>query len=360
MKKIAFLINDFGHGGIQKSIVNILKVLDYKKYYIDVYYFGSDDFFKYMIPNSVHLIHLDAVSSIYKFIPFKIACKLFSKKEQKIHKKYDIVIDFDSYQFASAYYAINIKSNKRIMWIHNDVVNECKYNFKYAILHFFMKGKYSYFDQFIGVSKGVIEPFKVKNKIKNKSFIVIPNLIDTEEIFKKSKEKVDDIKIDKSKYNLISVGRLCHQKGYDIFLKDLKKIVKKRRDIHFYLLGDGEDKDKLIKLVDKNQLQDYVTFIGRRSNPFKYENLMDGFVLTSRYEGQGMVILEAKSLGLDIFISKNIEKYNGYNIKGRNNLIEDIIYVKKGIKVKDDLKDYNNSIIVKLCEIFGEDNSNKI
>lgn len=356
MKRIAFLINDFGHGGIQKSIVNILKILDYKKYCIDVYYFGNDDFFKSMIPNEVNLINLDVVPSIYKFIPFKIACKLFSKSSQKIDKNYDIVVDFDSYQFSCAYYAIKLKAKKHIMWIHNDVVNECKYNIKYSILHFFMKGKYSYFDQFVGVSVGVIEPFKSKNKIKNnKDFIVIPNLIDTEEIFRKSKEKVEDIEIDRDKYNLISVGRLCHQKGYDIFLKDLKKIVEKRRDIHFYLLGDGEKKEQLIKLVEKSNLEDYVTFIGRKTNPFKYENLMDGFVLTSRYEGQGMVILEAKALGLDIFISKNIEKYNGYDIKGRDNLIDSIVNAKKVKKNYDDLKEYNNNINTLLDKIFKND-----
>lgn len=356
MKRIAFLINDFGHGGIQKSIVNILKILDYKKYYIDVYYFGTDDFFKSMIPNEVNLIHLEAVPSIYKFIPFKIAFNLFSKKSQKIDKEYDVVVDFDSYQFSCAYYAIKIKAKKRIMWIHNDVVNECKYNVKYSILHFFMKKKYNFFDQFVGVSNGVIEPFKSKNRIKNnKSFVVIPNLIDTKEIFKKSKEKVEDIKVDKNKYNLISVGRLCHQKGYDIFLKDLKKIIEIRSDIHFYLLGDGEKKEQLIKLVKKSNLQNYVTFIGRKTNPFKYENLMDGFVLTSRYEGQGMVILEAKALGLDIFISKNIEKYNGYNIKGRDNLIDSIVNAKKTDKTYDDLKEYNNNIKLSLDKIFKTD-----
>ena len=57
-------------------------------------------------------------------------------------------------------------------------------------------------------------------------------------------------------------------------------------------------------------MNEFITLLGNQPNPFKYLKLMDGFVLTSRYEGQGMVLWEAKALGLEIFMSKNLEKYN--------------------------------------------------
>lgn len=350
MIKIAFFINDLSHGGIQKSIVNLLNNIDLNLYKVDLYYFSDDTFFKDDIVSKVKLIKLPEVNFIYKFLPYNIAKRIY--KGIKINDSYDYAVDFDTYQFKTAYYATNIVSKKRIMWIHNDIVEECKNNIKYKILHSFMKGKYSLFDGFVGVSDGVIKPFQVKNNIFNADFWVIPNYIDTNEIFIKSSEKVTDIKIDRNKYNLISVGRLCFQKGYDIFLKDLKKIIVSRRDIHFYLLGDGEKKEELKKLVKKYNLSNYVTFIGKSTNPFKYEKLMDGFVLTSRYEGQGMAILEAYSLGLEIFISKNIEKYNGYNIKGRDDLVLSIIKAKKTKKIKHNLQDYNDDITKKINTLF--------
>ena len=184
--------------------------------------------------------------------------------------------------------------------------------------------------------------------------MVIPNIINTKEIFDKCHETVNDIEIDKEKYNLITVGRICHQKGYDILLKDFQEIVKKRKDIHLYIIGDGEDREKLIKLTDKLGLGDDVTFGGKKQNPFKYEEIMDGFVLTSRYEGQGMAILEAKALGLDIFIGKNIEKYNGYNIIGCDDVVESIIKAKKKKKKYDDLKEYNDNIIKNINKLFDE------
>ena len=356
MKKIAIFIDNLNIGGIQKSIINILKHLDYSKYKINLYLFNKEIFYKDEIPKEVKLVFLNRSKFIYKFIPFSLASKL--NKENYFRDKsdkYDIAIDFDTYQFDTAYNAIKCNSNKRIMWIHNDVFNEKKYNFKYRILHFFMKGKYKYFKEYVGVSDGVIEPFKNVNKIQDFNYMVIPNIINTEEIFDRCHEVVDDITVNKKKYNLITVGRLCYQKGYDILLKDYLEIVKQRKDIHLYIIGDGEERKKLAALANKLGLNKYLTFVGKRQNPFKYEELMDGFVLTSRYEGQGMAILEAKALGLDIFIGKNIEKYNGYNILGCDNLIESIVIAKKKThKQYDDLKEYNANIIKSIDKLFNE------
>lgn len=355
MKNIAIFIDNLGIGGIQKSVINILNSLDYQKYNIDLYLFDKDIFYKNEIPKNVNMIFLERSNKISKFIPFNLGYKLNKKSYfDKSNVTYDIAIDFDSYQFDTAINAIKCPSARKIMWIHNDVINERKYNFKYRILHHFMRGKYKYFNEYVGVSEGVIEPFKKLNKQNDKLFYVIPNIIKTDEIFNKSKETIDDIIVDNNKYNLISVGRLCHQKGYDIFLKDYKEIVAKRKDIHFYLIGDGDKLEELIKLTKKYHLEDYITFVGKKTNPFKYENIMDGFVLTSRYEGQGMVILEAISLGLDIFITKNIEKYNGYNVKGTNDIISAIINAKKPNKKRDDLKKYNDNIISKLNNLFNQ------
>ena len=353
MKKIAIFIDNLGIGGIQKSIVNILNTLEDDKYKIDLYLFSDDLFYQEFIPKEVKIIKLKKPPYIYKFLPFNLGFKLYHNNYFKDIPEYDIAIDFDTYQFATADNAIKCPSKKKIMWIHNDILMERKYNFKYRLLSLFMKGKYKYFDTFVGVSEGVIPAFKQLYKLDNKEYVVIPNLIKTEEIFNKCDEDIGDIRIDYNKYNLVSVGRLCHQKGYDLFLNDLKEIISLRKDIHFYLIGDGEDRKKLEKLVNKYKLDKYVTFVGRVSNPFKYENKMDGFVLTSRYEGQGMVLLEAYALGLKIFIPKRIEEYNGYNIKGVDDIKVAIINSKKEVKKRDDLQEYNHKIIAKLNKLLG-------
>ena len=79
---------------------------------------------------------------------------------------------------------------------------------------------------------------------------------------------------------------------------------------------------------------------------------MDGFVLTSRYEGQGIVIWEAKTLGLELFISKNLEAYNP-GIAGYDDIAQALICAKRREKVRDDLHEYNEEIDRRLAEVLG-------
>ena len=111
-------------------------------------------------------------------------------------------------------------------------------------------------------------------------------------------------------FNLCTMGRLCHQKGFDILLDLFAKAVAQRKELHLYMLGNGPDKEKLLAQIRRLHLEDHVTLLGNQANPFPYLKKMDGFTLTSRYEGQGLVIWEAKTLGLELFITDNLEKYS--------------------------------------------------
>ena len=95
------------------------------------------------------------------------------------------------------------------------------------------------------------------------------------------------------------------------------------------------------------EISEYVSLLGAKPNPFKYINKCDSFILTSRYEGQGMVILEAKVLGLDIIIPKHLEKYNE-GIKGVNSVLTELKNATKRLEKKVDfLQKYNENIIKK-------------
>ena len=81
-------------------------------------------------------------------------------------------------------------------------------------------------------------------------------------------------------------------------------------------------------------------------------NKMDGFVLTSRYEGQGMVIWEAKALGLPLYISKNLELYNP-GITGYDDMVGALLQAQKCTgKTYDDLAVYNNAISAQIRKIL--------
>ena len=286
MKRIAILSKNLKVGGIQRSLINFLNLIDYSKYQVDCYLYEKEIFYHEQINKNVNLIFLKPRPKLIKFIPFTIV-KQFSKCRLE-NKKYDFVIDYDGYQTDTAVDAILSSSKTKICWIHQNYLMKAKEEIKYRILHFFMKGKYKYYDRFVAVSRGVIEPFEILNKIKiNEKCIVIPNYIDTSIIFERAKEPCD-LEVDNTKYNFVSVGRICKAKGYDILINYLFELTKYRKDFHFYLIGDGVERSRIEKQINDLHMNDYITLLGNQSNPFKYLKLMDGFILTSRYEGQGM------------------------------------------------------------------------
>ena len=100
-------------------------------------------------------------------------------------------------------------------------------------------------------------------------------------------------------------------------------------------------------------LEGFVTLLGNQTNPFCYMDKMDGFVLTSRYEGQGMVIWEAKALGLPLYISKNLEPYNP-GVTGCGDMVQALLAAQKPAeKVYDDLSDYNAEITRRADAVLG-------
>lgn len=340
MKNIAIFTDNLRVGGIQKSIVNLLNNIDYNKVCVDLYLFDKNMF--YEIPKKANVIFLKKPSKLHKLIFFNINKKIL--KINILNKEYDIAIDFDSYQQHTALGALATNAKIKSIWIHNDIQIKLKEEFKYRILHFLFKTKYKYFNTFCAVSKGALDSFKKIHYNKSAKYFVIPNYIDTKEIKEKLHEKCS-LKVDDKKLNIVSVGRLCHQKGIDIMLDNLKKLLNYRKDFHLYLIGDGPQKKDLQDQVKNNNMENYVTFLGNKKNPFKYLNKMDLFYLSSRYEGQGMVILEAKAVGLDILIPKHLEKYCP-NVLGVNNILKFLKEYEKSIVSKsfNNLEDYNQNI----------------
>lgn len=349
MKKIAIFQSDLKVGGIQKSLVNFLTLLPEDEFDIDVFLYEKNVFYDLSsIKENVHFHFLKPYPYWNRFIYFNILRQFHKKKIN--NKKYDLAIDFSSYRNECAIGAINTDAPKKVMWIHNDVSIKKQEEPKYKILVHFFKGKYRYFDKFAAVSKGITEPFTEETGIPSEKISVIPNFINTEEIHQKAKEKID-FKTDKNVYNLVSMGRLCHQKGFDILLEEFAKVVEKRPQIHLYILGDGPDKEKLLAQREQLNLNSYVTFLGNRTNPFPYLAQMDGFVLDSRYEGQGMVLWEAKAVGLNLFMPKRLEKYND-GLTGCDDLVSALINAKPGRCDFDPLEKYNQSVLDGIRSLF--------
>ena len=340
MKKIAIFQSDLKVGGIQKALVNILNEIDFNVCSVDVYLFDDEQFFELPQRENLEYIFLKPYPWLNRVVYFELLRRFAPLKLRD--REYDVAVDFSSYRNECAVGTVTARAKRRVMWIHNDVEIKLRDEFKYRVLWHFFKSKLRYYDEFAAVSPGIIDGFRKSSGIYDRPVTPIPNHIDTSEIFQKSKEAID-FEVDPGCYNLCTMGRINHQKGFDILMDLMAELTKLRPDIRLYLLGDGPDRGKLEQQIARLGLGNIVTLLGNQANPFPYVNKMDGFVLTSRYEGQGIVIWEAKTLGLELFIPEHLIKYNP-GIEGRSDLLAALSTAQRQEKHPDDLGDYNARI----------------
>lgn len=113
-------------------------------------------------------------------------------------------------------------------------------------------------------------------------------------------ELLREFGLDKEAKLLLSVGRLCEQKGYHVLVPAIADVVKAHDQVKFLWVGDGEDKQKLLTMLQSNGLEDRVLFLGRRNDVMRLMLGSDLFVFPTLTEGLPFVLLEAMAAGLPV------------------------------------------------------------
>lgn len=101
-----------------------------------------------------------------------------------------------------------------------------------------------------------------------------------------------------------NVGRFTYQKNQSFVIEILRELLKYNQNCKLILFGEGEDEQRLHKLVEKYGLQKKVLFLGVKSNLEAYYQAMDAFVFPSRFEGLGIAAVEAQAVGTLTYISE--------------------------------------------------------
>ncbi len=139
-----------------------------------------------------------------------------------------------------------------------------------------------------GVEKDFIEIFGSKSRITT-----IYNPIDVEQVVSTSNEYIPDIE----KPYIVNVGKFKQQKRHDILIKAYAKANVQEKLV---LVGTGELLEASKKLVKDLGIEDKVIFTGFKKNPYPYMKHAKLMVLSSDFEGLGLVILEALALGTPV------------------------------------------------------------
>lgn len=109
----------------------------------------------------------------------------------------------------------------------------------------------------------------------------------------------DYIKNENTK-TVLAVGRLTYQKGFDMLLDAWVQVIKVMPEWKLKIVGEGEDRAKLTGFIEKNKLTDSVELAGNTDDVSQYYKQAEIFCLSSRFEGFGMVLIEALAFGLPV------------------------------------------------------------
>ena len=102
---------------------------------------------------------------------------------------------------------------------------------------------------------------------------------------------------------ILSVGRLDKQKAYELSIEAMRYIMDKKIKARWYVLGEGRERDSLLKLIKKFNIEEDFVLYGNVENPYPYMKQADIYVHASEYEGKSIAVQEAMTLGKPVIVS---------------------------------------------------------
>ncbi|UTR10573.1 glycosyltransferase [Evansella sp. LMS18] len=350
-KKLLFVIDSLDVAGAEKSLVTLLSMLDYSRFSVDLMLFSHGKTLEKLLPEEVNILPPLKYTnfsklSLYKSVLYSTKNKNFKMLNARIiysanirRKTYSnpqkarifwesaadvIEANPETYDIAIAYaqciptfyVADKVKANKKLAWV----------NVSYRLEDedkVFQKKFYEKFDSIVAVSNKTKEIFtetfpeywdqtEVIFDITNPEFIS-----KMAELGKGFNDEFEGIKI-------LTIGRLANQKGYDIAIKACH-MLKEQGNINFrwYALGKGPLEKTIRASIEEKGLSDHFILLGVEANPYPYIKNSDIYVQTSRFEGFGIAIAEARMLNIPV-VTTRFDAVFTQMVSGKNGLVVDM------------------------------------
>ena len=321
MKTIVISSGDLTMGGLQKILVEYLKLIDKNKYRIVLLIandYGKKNLFLEEIPKNVEIQFVrpyNLVSKIaelsknrkilnrlllkrYRYRSKRVFKSIFLEKLSKLGK-IDLIIDFDG---GLKSILDNLKAEKKIIWIHSSI-RKHKQDNKSKISRYGEELKK--YDKIIAICKEMKEEIKELYPSLSHKIEYIYNPLDCNNIIEQGNENIEKMtsyekELIESDY-FLAISRLdAVQKDFETLIEGYSILKNKGIKERLYIIGEGDGRVKIEKMIEEKKLVEDVILLGEKKNPYIWIKHSKLFIHSSRYEGLPTVLLEA--LMMDKFI----------------------------------------------------------
>lgn len=310
MKNILFILPNMEHGGTDKSLENLLNLLDKEKYCCKVvcsnpsshgYY---DEVFKdYLVQwpvwfqtflNSQFLLKVDIFfhryfnTSIWYFL-YKFAIDALAKQHH-----IDVVVGYQENRptlLASAF------SGRSIVWVHCILSRYIEVHRKTDACC------YHRADNIVCVSQYAEQVMKEVMPREAYKTSYIYNLLDVQGILAQAQQPIDDARYKSDKFTIVSIGRYSREKQFEKIPDIAKKVIDAgATNFRWYIIGDGSQSliQKTVQKIKDWHLEDHVILLGSKDNPYAYIAKSSLLISTSLDESWSYVLNEAKVLHIPV------------------------------------------------------------
>ena len=358
MKKILFAAHSLGLGGIETALITLLEELVKKDYEITLVLEKKEGIFLDTLNPKIKVIEYTPSSN--KIVPIRKLINLCKQIKFKIKykNKFDFAAAYATYSLSNGFVARTASENSAL-WVHIDYLTKYE-NDEEKTKNYYKQLKCEEFKQIVFVSKESRENFlKLFPNCEEKA-IYCNNLIDGKKILEKAQEQIPEQKEDIPTF--INVGRHDEkQKKLTRLIEAAEKLKAEGLKFRILFVGDGQDSEYYKQMVKNKQLQDTITFLGKKKNPYPYYKISDCVILTSDYEGYPVVFLESMILQKPI-ITTNVsdyeqikDKYGMVTNKETNSIHQAMKnFIQNGFELKEqfDYQKYNQEILENLEKLF--------
>lgn len=336
-------------GGQEAFAMNMYEKINRKKVQFDFYtpFYCDNTCMKNRIKELGGRVFADNGS--FKRIVRKGTFKRKFKKFMKKHKYNVVHINSGStYELAWGAYIAKKSGTKKVI-VHSHSVSMEKKKIRKKILNAITRKKFiKNADIYLACSELAAKTKFPIDIYENKKYRIIKNGIDSKKFsYKKDvREKYkEDLGLNDKKV-ICQVGRVEEQKNQNFTLDVFEKIYNKDKSTRLLLIGEGPKKEKIEKIVAEKKLNKVVKILGSRNDVYNILQAVDLFLFPSKYEGLGIVAIEAQAAGIPIICSEAIPQeakitdlFHYVSLENINEWVEKSISILNNNEEKRDMRE---------------------